>query len=77
MHVEGFVRVWNILSTLKTGYLHGGMSSTVFSVITSTCVSSYVIPIYLSLILNFADMSLLDTGRLKTFISGVIVLCPE
>ena len=65
VHGGGFVRAWNGMAIFQNWPLAWRHFKYCSSVIITTCVSSYVIPIYLSLILYLADMSPCDTVRLK------------
>ena len=65
VHVGGIVRAWDGASTLQNWPFAWRHVEYCCSVINTACVLSYVIPLYLSLILYLAYMSWYGTGRLK------------
>ena len=65
MLAGGFVKAWNGASLLKYCSFVWRHVEYYCSMITNICVSSYVIPIHLLLILYFPDTSPCGTGRLK------------
>ena len=65
MQDGGFVNAWNGTFNLQNFLFAWRHVESCYSVITTACVSSYVIPIYLLLILYWAGMSPCGTGRLK------------